>query len=69
MVVRTLAFMILRQVLSLVGLDPSPDAKDIEILTLRHQLAILQRQIGKTSPYPARPGVPRRPLLHGLPLA
>jgi hypothetical protein len=35
MVVRTLAFMIARQVLCLVGLGPSPDAKDVEIAVLR----------------------------------
>jgi hypothetical protein len=38
MVVRTLAFMVVRQVLSLVGLGPSPDANDAEIAVLRHQL-------------------------------
>jgi hypothetical protein len=30
-VVRTLAFVVVRQVLSLIGLGPSPDAKDVEI--------------------------------------
>jgi hypothetical protein len=45
MVVRTLAFMILRQVLSLVGLGLSPDAKDVEIAVLRHQLMVLRRQV------------------------
>jgi hypothetical protein len=43
MVVRTLAFMIARQVLCLVGLGPSPDAKDVEIAVLRHQLMVLRR--------------------------
>jgi putative transposase len=45
MVVRTLAFMIVRQVLSLVSLGPSPDAKDVEIAVLRHQLLVLRRQV------------------------
>jgi hypothetical protein len=45
MVVRTLAFMIVRQVLCLVGLGPSPDAKDVEIAVLRHQLLVLRRQV------------------------
>ena len=45
MVVRTLAFMIVRQVLSLIGLGPSPDAKDVEIAVLRHQLLVLRRQV------------------------
>jgi hypothetical protein len=45
MVVRTLAFMVVRQVLSVIGLGPSPDAKDTEIAVLRHQLAVLRRQV------------------------
>jgi putative transposase len=47
MVVRTLAFMIVRQVLSLVGLGPSADAKDVEIAVLRHQLLVLRRQVAR----------------------
>jgi len=47
MVVRTLAFAIVRQVLALVGLGPSPDAKDLEIAVLRHQLAVLRRQVAR----------------------
>ena len=53
MVVRTLAFMIVRQVLSLVGLGPSPDAKDIEIAVLRHQLLVLRRQAARPRYTPA----------------
>ncbi len=41
MVMRTLAFMVVRQVLGLVGLSPSADAKDVEIAVLRHQLLVL----------------------------
>jgi putative transposase len=44
MVVLTLAFVVVRQVLVLVGLGPSPDTKDVEIAVLRHQLAVLHRQ-------------------------
>jgi putative transposase len=44
-VVRTLAFLVLRQVLGLVGRGQSADAKDVEIAVLRHQLAVLHRQI------------------------
>jgi putative transposase len=44
MVVRTLTFLVLRQVLGLVGRGPCPDAKDVEIAVLRHQLAVLHRQ-------------------------
>jgi hypothetical protein len=36
-VVRTLAFVIFRRILGLVGLGPAPDAKDVEIAVLRHQ--------------------------------
>ena len=43
MVVRTLAFVIVRRVLGLVGLGSAPDAKDIEIAVLRHQLMVLRR--------------------------
>jgi transposase len=46
MVVRSLAFMVVRQVLSLIGLGPSPDAKDVEI-AVRHQLLVLGRQVAR----------------------
>jgi hypothetical protein len=36
MVVRTLAFVIVRRVLGLVGPGPAPDAKDVETAVLRH---------------------------------
>ena len=52
-VVRTLAFMLVRQVLSLVGLGPSPDAKDVEIAVLRHQLLVLRRQVARPRYTPA----------------
>jgi putative transposase len=45
MVVCTLALLVLRQVLGLVGRGQSPDAKDVEIAVLRHQLAVLHRQV------------------------
>jgi len=44
-VVRTLGFVIVRGLLCLVGLGPAPDAKDVEIAVLRHQLAVLGRQV------------------------
>jgi putative transposase len=46
-VVRTLAFVIVRRILSLVGGGPTPDAKDVEIAVLRHQLGVLRRQISR----------------------
>jgi hypothetical protein len=45
MVVRTLAFVIVRRVLGLVGLGPAPDGKDVEIAVLRHQLMVVRRQV------------------------
>ena len=45
MVLRTLGFVIVRGLLGLVGLGPAPDAKDVEIAVLRHQLAVLGRQV------------------------
>jgi putative transposase len=47
MVVRTLAFVIVRRVLGLVGLGSASDARDIEIAVLRHQLMVLRRQVAR----------------------
>ena len=47
MVVRTLAFLVLRQILGVVGVGRTPDAKDVEIAVLRHQLAVLRRQVAR----------------------
>jgi hypothetical protein len=52
-VVRTLAFVVVRQVLSLIGLGQSPDAKDVEIAVLRHQLLVLRRQVTRPRYVPA----------------
>jgi hypothetical protein len=46
-VVRTLGFVVLRRLLGLAGLGGSPDAKDIELAVLRHQLAVLRRQVSR----------------------
>src|SRR5947207_2672338 len=53
MVVRTLAFMFIRRVLGLVGLGSSPDAKDVEIAVLRHQMLVLRRQVTRPRYKPA----------------
>jgi hypothetical protein len=38
MAIRALAFVIVRRMLGLISLGPTPDAKDVEIAVLRHQL-------------------------------
>ena len=44
---RTLAFMIVRRLLGLVGLGTSADARDVEVAVLRHQLLVLRRQVAR----------------------
>jgi hypothetical protein len=44
-VVRTLGFMLVRRLLGLTCLGPRPDAKDVEIAVLRHQVMVLRRQV------------------------
>src|SRR5215204_1517467 len=46
-VVRTVAFFVARRVLGLIGIGPTPDAKDVEIAVLRHQLMVLRRQVAR----------------------
>jgi hypothetical protein len=53
MLVGTVAFVIVRGVLRLVGLGPTPDAKDVEIAVLRHQLMVLRRQVARPRFTPA----------------
>ena len=43
----TLVFLLVRRVLGLIGLGPKPDDKDVEIAVLRHQLAVLHRQVAR----------------------
>jgi hypothetical protein len=43
----TLAFLVARRLLGVVGLGPRPDAKDVEIAVLRHQLMVLRRQAAR----------------------
>jgi transposase InsO family protein len=46
-VVRTLAFLVLRRILGVVGAGWTPDANEVEIAVLRHQLAVLRRQVAR----------------------
>ncbi len=43
----TLRLLVFRRVLRVLGLGPKPGDKDVEIAVLRHQLAILRRQVSR----------------------
>ena len=43
----TLVFLFVRRVLGLFNLGPKHNDKDVEIAVLRHQLAVLQRQVAR----------------------
>ena len=45
MVAKTLGLMVLRGLLGIFGLGPGADERDVEIAVLRHQLAVLRRQV------------------------
>jgi transposase InsO family protein len=47
MVGRTVGFLIVRRLLGLLGLGASSDARDVEIAVLRHQLAVVGRQVAR----------------------
>src|SRR6266516_888620 len=44
-VLRTVVRLLLRRLVGLVGLGQGADARDVEIAVLRHQLAVLRRQV------------------------
>jgi hypothetical protein len=57
----SLCYVVLRRALQLAALRfRSDDFKELEIVVLRHELAVLRRQAGRPQLRPADPALPRR---------
>jgi hypothetical protein len=56
--VRAVGLVVLRRLVGLLGLGPSPDAKDIELAVLRHEPAVLRRQVTRPRYAPSDRMVP-----------
>jgi hypothetical protein len=52
----SVTFLLVRRLLDLLRLGPSPDQKDVEIAMLRHQLTVFRRQVARPRYSPAEPG-------------
>jgi hypothetical protein len=52
-VVQTVALMALRRLLGVLGVGPTPDANEVEIAVLRHQLAVLRWEVVRPRYTPA----------------
>jgi hypothetical protein len=52
-VIGSIWLVLMRRVLGLLGIGPTPDAKDVEIAVLRHQLIVLRRQVARPSYTPS----------------
>jgi hypothetical protein len=54
-VFQTVGLLVLRRLVGWLGLGSSPDAKDIELAVVRHQLVVLQRQVARPRYQPSDP--------------